>query len=305
MTAVASVRDVHKRWGRTPALSGVTVDFEEGVTGLLGANGAGKTTLLGILLGLHAANSGTVSVLGEDPNQRGPAGRALLGYSPEVEALPPDTMAQDFVRLIAELHGMPKREALMHASEALVLVGLGEERLRPIGTMSTGQKQMVKLAQAIAHSPSLVFLDEPTSGLDPSQRNNALKLIRQIVDEFGINVILSSHLIGEVERICDHVVVLDGGKVSAAGSLADLRTEDAYLVVEVSDGAATLLDSLTRAKLSARARENLLFIEISTDETFDVVRDCLASSGVPVVRFGKQRASLHDLFAAKPANDRD
>ena len=178
--SVISAVSVTKSWGDNHVFSELTAEIPVGITGLLGSNGAGKTTLFGMLLGLHDRNSGDLSVLGEDPAKAGPELRQRIGYSPEHHDLPIDLAAQDLVRHVAEIHGLPKREATTRASDALWLVGLGEERARPIGTMSTGQRQRVKLAQAIAHGPSLVILDEPTDGLDPVQRDDMLQLIRDI-----------------------------------------------------------------------------------------------------------------------------
>ncbi|MCU1372143.1 MAG: putative transporter ATP-binding protein, partial [Ilumatobacteraceae bacterium] len=194
MGAVVEVRGVVKRWGQTLALGGATCEVGPGVTGLLGANGAGKTSLLGLILGLDTPDEGDIRVFGIDPATAGPDVRALLGYSPEHHLLPPDVKAVDFVRHVAEVHGLPRREATNRASDVLWQVGLGEERGRPLGTMSTGQRQRVKLAQALAHDPHLVLLDEPTDGLDPMQRDAMLELIHRIGHEFGITVLLSSHL---------------------------------------------------------------------------------------------------------------
>ena len=201
---------VVKHWGSTLALAGATATIGPGVTGLLGANGAGKTSLLGMILGLHRPDAGRVEVFGLDPSTAGPEVRARVGYSPEHHLLPPDVKAVDFVRHVAEIHGLPRREATTRASDALWQVGLGEERTRPMGTMSTGQRQRVKLAQALAHDPMLVLLDEPTDGLDPVQRDAMLELIHRVGHEFGITVLLSSHLLEEVERICDAAVILSG-----------------------------------------------------------------------------------------------
>src|SRR5918993_4414559 len=220
---VVEARGLVKSWGVTSVLTGLDFVVGRGVTGLLGSNGAGKTTLLGMILGLHRADAGELAVFGLDPSTAGPEVRALLGYSPEHHTLPPDVRAHDLVRHIAELHGLPHRYATNRASDALWAVGLGEERFRPIGTMSTGQRQRVKLAQAIAHDPQLVLLDEPTDGLDPVQREDMLALIRRIGTEFGIHVLLSSHHLEEAERICDAVVIVEGGEVVRAGRLADLR----------------------------------------------------------------------------------
>ena len=211
---------VTRRFGSVTALDGASFRIGPGITGLLGANGAGKTTLLGLLLGLHRPDEGRLRVLDLDPFTAGPEVRSRMGYSPEHHLLPPDTRAHDLVRHLAEIHGLPKRAATARASDALWQVGLGEERYRPIGTMSTGQRQRVKLAQAIAHDPALVLLDEPTDGLDPVQRDEMLSLIRRVGTEFGIHVVISSHLLDEVERTCDSAVILRSGTVVASGPLA-------------------------------------------------------------------------------------
>ena len=236
-----------RRFGRTTALDGATFTVAAGVTGLLGANGAGKTTLLGLMLGLHRPDAGTLAVLGLDPTRAGPAVRARIGYSPEHHRLPPDTRAHDFVRHLAEIHGLPRRDATNRASDALWSVGLGEERFRPVGTMSTGQRQRVKLAQAIAHDPDLVLLDEPTDGLDPVQRDDMLALIRRIGTEFGIHVVVSSHLLDEVERICDAVVILREGRVVASGSMRELTGQGRGVLVEV-DGEVAEVGRLLAAE---------------------------------------------------------
>ena len=165
-SSVISAVAVSKSWGSHQVFSNLTAEVPRGVTGLLGSNGSGKTTLLGMLLGLHDPDGGSLRILGEDPTTAGPDLRQHIGYSPEHHDLPNDMAAQDLVRHIAQLHGLPRREATTRSSDALWLVALGEERARPIGTMSTGQRQRVKLAQAIAHGPSIILLDEPTDNLD-------------------------------------------------------------------------------------------------------------------------------------------
>ena len=177
---IISARNVAKRWGNNVALADIDVELTSGVTGLLGSNGAGKTTFMSLVLGLHDRSAGDMAVLGHDPQTDGARIRGRIGYAPEHHHLPPDVQANDLVRHLAQLHGLPKRAATERASDALWQVGLGEERFRPIGTMSTGQRQRVKLAAAIAHDPELVLLDEPTDGLDPVQRDDMLALIRRI-----------------------------------------------------------------------------------------------------------------------------
>ncbi len=245
---------VVKRWGTTRALDGATFTIGRGITGLLGANGAGKTTILGMMLGLHRPTEGTLRVFGLDPVTAGSDVRERVGYSPEHHTLPPDTTAQDLVRHIAEIHGLPSREATGRASDALWQVGLGEERFRPVGTMSTGQRQRVKLAQAIAHDPHLVLLDEPTDGLDPVQRDDMLALIRRVGTEFGIDVVMSSHLLEEVERVCDDAVILAAGRVVASGAISDLTGADRGLLVEVDDGPERAGRGAPRTRARRRGR---------------------------------------------------
>jgi ABC-2 type transport system ATP-binding protein len=289
---------VHKRWGTTTALDSVTLTIGSGVTGLLGANGAGKTTFIGLVLGLHKATEGTLSVLGLDPTRAGPAVRARLGYSPEHHLLPPDVQAYDFVRHVSELHGLPHRDAMARASDALFQVGLGEERFRPLGTMSTGQRQRVKLAQAIAHDPRLVLLDEPTDGLDPVQRDEMLALIRRIGTEFGIDIVLSSHLLEEIEQVCDNAVLLDGGRLAASGALAELTGRDLGLVIEVDDGMDDLQVALERAGAAVTVDGHRLVVtaSLSEDVLYDLVRDEVATRGLSLHRLQRRQSSLEDLF---------
>ncbi|NDH84607.1 MAG: ABC transporter ATP-binding protein, partial [Acidimicrobiia bacterium] len=221
------------QFGSQRALDSLDLQVPKGVTGLVGANGAGKTTLMSIALGLRAPTSGTITVLGLDPTKDAARLRSVVGYGPERNVLPEDMPASDFVKHLAEVRGMPKSEARGRASDALWLVGLGEERFRALGTMSTGQRQRVKLAQAIAADPSLVLLDEPTDGLDPVQRDEMLALIRQISAEYGIDVLLSSHLLEEVERICDNIVALDAGRLVAQGPLASLVGDTTTITAEL------------------------------------------------------------------------
>ena len=210
-----TVTNLTMRFGEHRALDDVGFSVQSGVTGLVGANGAGKTTFMSIALGLRKPTNGSVRVLGLEPVADGAKLRSLVSYGPERNILPDEMPAVDFVKHLAEVRGMPRKEARNRASDVLWLVGLGEERFRAIGTMSTGQRQRVKLAQAIVADPKLVFLDEPTDGLDPLARDEVLTLIRQVSEEYGIHVMLSSHLLEEVEQICDNIVILNAGKLIA------------------------------------------------------------------------------------------
>lgn len=287
-----------KRWGSVAALDGATLEIGTGVTGLLGANGAGKTTLLGLILGLHPPDEGSIEVLGLDPRTAGPEVRQRIGYAPEHDALAPDVPAGDLVRHLAEIHGLPRREATARASDALWHVGLGEERGRPVGTMSTGQRQRVKLAAALAHDPALLLLDEPTNGLDPMQRDEMLSLIRRIGTEFGVNVVLSSHLLEEVDRTCDAAVILDRGRVVAAGPLAGLHTGQAALVVDVDGRAELLARRLRSVGLEVTVDGLRLVVEGSPEAGADAVRDGAAELGIGLRRVQGRVATLEDVFLA-------
>ncbi|MGY6499338.1 MAG: ATP-binding cassette domain-containing protein [Acidimicrobiales bacterium] len=300
-----SGRDLAKSWGSTVVLDGASFEIGHGITGLLGSNGSGKTTLLGMVLGLHPPDRGSLSVMGLDPRSAGPDVRARIGYSPEHHMLPPDLRAHDLVRHVAEVHGLPRRAATTRASDALWQVGLGEERYRPIGTMSTGQRQRVKLAQAIAHDPALVLLDEPTDGLDPVQRDDMLELIRRIGTEFGIDVVLSSHLLDEVERICDGVVILGGGAVVASGSLDELRGESSGIVVEVDSHSVQVTSELRRRgweveEVPTATGGATLTLTVdgqsSVDRGLDDVRDAVADAGAVLRRLQPRRVSLEQIF---------
>jgi ABC-2 type transport system ATP-binding protein len=294
MAPVLAARDLVKRWGTTVALAGTTVDVGEGVTGLLGANGAGKTTLLGLMLGLTPPDSGHLEVLGLDPTVDGPTLRARIGYSPEHQLLPADTRANDLVGHLAEVHGLPHREATARASDALFLVGLGEERFRAVGTLSTGQRQRVKIAAAVAHDPELLLLDEPTDGLDPMQREEVLSLIRRIGTEMGKQVLLSSHLLDEVERICDAVVILGEGRVVASGPLEELRAAVGGWIVEVEDRGDLLASWLAAQGLRVSTDGGRIHVEGTPSAA--PIRDAVASLDLSLVRLQRQRLSLEEVF---------
>jgi ABC-2 type transport system ATP-binding protein len=291
---VVEADGVVRRFGSVTALAGVTCTVERGVTGLVGANGAGKTTFLSVLLGLARPDAGGVSVLGLDPQHAGPEVRAIVGYSPEHRNLPPDVRAYDLVAHLAEIHGLPNRAARQRASDALYLVGLGEERFRAIGTMSTGQNQRVKLAAALAHDPRLVLLDEPTDGLDPVQRDDMLGLIRKVGTELGIDVLLSSHLLDEVERVCDSAIVMAEGQVVAAGPLDELRAGVGGWIVEVDDRADALAAAAHDGGLTVRRDGRALVLEGLSDPS--TIRDLVAGLGIGLVRLQRRRLSLEDVL---------
>jgi ABC-2 type transport system ATP-binding protein len=303
---VVVANGLRKAWGATQALDGATFRVGPGVTGLLGANGSGKTTTLGLLLGMHAPDSGELSVLGLDPATQGAEIRARVGYAPEHDTLPPDVAAYEIVAHLAELRGLPHREAAGRASDVLFELGLGEERLRAVGTMSTGQRQRVKLAQAIAADPTLVLLDEPTNGLDPMQREEMLRLVRRVADELGIHVLLSSHLLEEVERVADAVVILDQGRTVATGNVAELQagTGPVEVLVTVDGDTAKLVSSLKTKRVAAQELGGgRVLVTVTNDATYDKVRDAIATSKVALRSLKRQRETLEDVFFAASEDD--
>ncbi len=304
---VIATRGLTMQFGALRALDELDLVIPSGVTGLVGANGAGKTTFMSIVLGLRPPTSGSIDVLGMDPQSQGPLIRALIGYAPERDVLPEDMRVVDFVRHLCEVRGLPRDEARNRASDSLWLVGLGEERFRSFGSMSTGQRQRVKLAQAIAADPRLVLLDEPTDGLDPVQRDQMLSLIRRINDEFGIDVVLSSHLLEEVERVCDNIVALDAGRLVASGPLHDLIGGEEGIEVELlgiadrPQSVNQVVAALSSAGLSvSRDGSVITVIGPDADAVADAIRDAVADAGARLRRMSSRRRTLEELFAERP-----
>jgi ABC-2 type transport system ATP-binding protein len=282
--------------GDITALDGLTVSFPPGVTGLIGANGAGKSTLIKILLGLLDPTQGMAKVFGLDCVKDGMRIRQLVGYMPEHDCLPPDVSATEFVTHMGRMSGIPAAPARERAAEALRHVGLYEERYRQIGGYSTGMKQRVKLAQALVGDPRLVLLDEPTNGLDPAGRNAMLELIATIGEEFGISIVVASHLLGEIERICDSLVAIEAGRLLRADTIDTFTKASQTLVVEVEEGLARLERELTRRGLRPRAYRRSLLVPIGGDDTYDAVRDSVADLGLPLSRLERRRHQVEELF---------
>jgi ABC-2 type transport system ATP-binding protein len=282
--------------GDVTALGGLTVTIAPGVTGLIGANGAGKSTLIKVLLGLLEPTGGMAKVLGYDCVQEGEQIRQVVGYMPEHDCLPADVTATEFVTHMGRMSGIPATAAKERAAEALRHVGLHEERYRQIGTYSTGMKQRVKLAQALAGDPRLLLLDEPTNGLDPAGRNAMLELIERIGEEFGISILVASHLLGEIERICDHLVAIEAGRLLRADTIDSFTKASQMLLIEVEEGTAELRDELTKRGLEPRAYQRALLVPIDGDDTYDAVRDSVAGLGLPLSRMEQRRHQVEELF---------
>lgn len=293
-----------RTFGTVVALSQLTVTMPTGVVGLVGANGAGKSTLIKILLGLLPPTTGRATVLGMDCETDGLAIRQIVGYMPESDCLPPDVSATEFVVHLARMSGLSTAAARERTADTLRHVGLYEERYRPIGGYSTGMKQRVKLAQALVHDPRLVMLDEPTNGLDPAGRDEMLELIRRIGTEFDISVLVTSHLLGELERIADHIVAIEGGVLQRSTSTADATTLSGVVLVEVTERAAEIVARLRASGAQvADAGGQSFMVELSDEAVLDAVQSAAADLGVGLIRMQRRRHHLTELFETEGAAD--
>jgi ABC-2 type transport system ATP-binding protein len=295
--AVIETRSLTKRYGASiVALDDLTVSVQPGITGLVGANGAGKSTLIKILLGLLEPTSGQAAVLGHDCVRQGFAIRTLTGYMPEHDCLPPDVSATELVTHFGRMSGLPVTAARERAADSLRHVGLYEERYRQIGTYSTGMKQRVKLAQALVGDPRLLLLDEPTNGLDPAGRTSMLDLIARIGSEFGISIVVASHLLGEIEQICDHLVAIDAGRLLRADTISSVTRVTAVLLVEVDEDTGLLQTALADRGLRPVPYERGLLVRLESDDVYDAVRDSVAALGLPLRRMEQRRHRIEELF---------
>jgi len=302
--ALISIRNLTKRYGSSvTALDALTVDIEPGIVGLVGSNGAGKTTLLKILLGLLEPTSGEATVFDLDVRTHGTDIRQYVGYMPEHDCLPPDVTATDWVSHLALISGLPRTAARERTAEVLRHVGLYEERYRAIGGYSTGMKQRVKLAQALVHDPRLLFLDEPTNGLDPAGRDEMLELVHRTGTEFGMAVIVASHLLGEIERVCNHLVAIEAGELLRSAPLGTFTEQTGTLSVEVEDGSQRLAERLAGAGLSVAVDGRAVLIAMSGVKPYDMVRDAVVDLGLALVRIEPRRHRLEDLFRDAPAGE--
>ncbi len=285
-----------KAYGSIVALEALSVQVPRAAIGLLGANGAGKSTLIKGLLGLLQPTSGSAVVLGMPVASQGPLIRQRIGYMPESDTLPNDVTASDFVGHMAEISGLPPRPARQRANDVLYQVGLNEERYRLMREFSTGMKQRVKLAQAIVHDPELVFLDEPTNGMDPQGRDEMLDLIRKIHNELGITVMLSSHILGDVERVCDYVIMLDSGRLVVADDVTHLRQTTADVVVRIDGSIPDLLNALGKRGIEATQQGSEVLLQARSDAEFDAVRDAVVEANAALRALQPRELSLEDVY---------
>ena len=291
--------DLTKHYGSTVALESVSFQIDKGITGLLGPNGAGKSTAIKLFLGLLKPTSGSAEVMGVEPYKSVEV-RARLGYMPEHDCLPRSTTASEFLTHMAQLSGLPPVYARTRAADTLRHVGLDEERYRSIGEYSTGMKQRVKLAQTLVHDPVMVLLDEPTAGLDPGGREEMLGLIRRTGREFGISIVLSSHLMADVESTCDRIIVLEGGRVVEAGDVSRFTRETETVFIDVDGHRDELIAALTSRGVEATLVGASVAVENVGDEHYDAIRDALVEADAPLRRLGPRRHTLTDIFRSTP-----
>ncbi len=293
------VKDIHFSYGKIKALNGVDLRLPQGAIGLLGPNGAGKSTLLRILLGFLVPDSGEGSVLGYDIRNQQSVIRRYVGYMPEDDCFIPGMDAVSFTSYMGELSGMPRQEAMKRAHEVLYYVGLEESRYRMLETYSAGMRQRLKLAQAIVHDPKIIFLDEPTSGLDPQGRKEILELIMDISSKKNIQVLISSHILPDIELTCSYVVILNKGEMAAQGQISELKQVQYSLYeLKIKGEEKAFLDRLTGMESQVEQTEDKLlkvYLPPGTDpqEIFKIA----VEENVQVRHFVKSQTSLEDLFA--------
>jgi ABC-2 type transport system ATP-binding protein len=293
---LVAAEDLTKHYGSVVALNGVSFGIFDGITGILGENGAGKSTAIKIFLGLLEPTSGRAMVLGEDA-ERSIAVRARVGYMPEDDCLPGAVSAAEFLTHMAEVSGLPPSRARTRAADTLRHAGLFEERYRPISGYSTGMKQRVKLAQALVHDPRMIFLDEPTAGLDPAGREEMLDLVRKTHREFGISILFSSHLMSDVERTCDRIIVLQGGRLVQSGEVSTFTTETETVFIEVDANRDGVMAALQAQGVVVRIDGSGLHVEGADDSIYDMVRDAVVTAGAPLRRMAPRRRALAELFS--------
>jgi ABC-2 type transport system ATP-binding protein len=300
---IIEVNGLTKRYGKHTALSSITFSAPRACIGLLGANGAGKTTLVKALLGLTNPTSGSAKVLGLDTKSDGIEIRKRVGYMPESDVLPPGATAADFVAHMGEMSGLPDRAARQRAADVLYQVGLREERYRLIKGFSTGMKQRVKLAQALVHDPALVFLDEPTNGMDPQGRDDMLDLIKRLYQMLGIAVVISSHILEDIERVCDHVVIIESGRLLVDQPLTGMGTPQGDLLVRIDGNKDAFIAAMAAKGIEVRLPgfadldvADDLIIRDNSSAAMDAVRDVSADLGVGLRSLRMKGRTLEDLY---------
>jgi ABC-2 type transport system ATP-binding protein len=296
--STVNVAGIEKSYGSVRALRGLTVEFPQGSVGLLGPNGAGKSTLLKVLLGLLPVDAGTAKVLGIDAAESPTEVRRAVGYMPEVDAYLPGLSGAESVLFAGVMCGMPRRESQRRAHEILYYVGLGEARYRKVDQYSTGMRQRLRLAQALVHDPELIFLDEPTNGLDPQGRDEVLRLIGDLTRTHGKSIVLCSHLLPDVEAVCEHVVVLRDGRVATQGDVKEIRRlETGTYRVRIDGDRAAFVAALAAHGAALKAEEDeTLVVAIPPAEPARFVFRVAVAAGCVVRDLSSFEQSLEGAF---------
>jgi ABC-2 type transport system ATP-binding protein len=291
------LRNITKTYGPVTALKALSVEVPKGAVGLLGPNGAGKTTMIRTLLGLITIDSGEGEVLGMDIRRQRLDIRQAVGFVPEDECLFPLVDGIGFVAYAGQLAGMSRKDAMQRAHEVLDYVGLGEARYRRVESYSTGMKQRLKLASAIVHDPKLVILDEPTNGMDPAGRDDILELSRDLAHNKGMSVLFSSHLLPDVESVCEHVMVLGGGQLLAQGRIDELKAAHHRMYdVRVKDGQERFADTLIRAGCTTEPKDGLLVVALPDRLDVDFFWQAAATGGFQIRYLRPRRSTLEEVF---------
>src|ERR1700760_1619356 len=296
--AIIELDGLEIRLGGRPVLKQLTGSLSGRVIGLLGPNGAGKATLINTLLGFHSPSHGTARVFGMDVRQHARDICARVGYMPENDSFIATMSGIRFVRFMAELAGVPAEQALERAHEAMFHVGLGEVRYRKVGTYSLGMKQLVKLAQALAHGPKLLILDEPTNGLDPLARQRMVQLIREVRDQGDISLLVSSHLLRDVDETCDEVLILKDGQIAAICNLEEERRSNRRFIEMETLNAGDAFAGAIRALGCECATFSHGRVKVVMPQSVDMkdVYGVAAAQGVQIRRMNHRRDSLEDIF---------
>ncbi|HHD16325.1 MAG TPA: ABC transporter ATP-binding protein [Euryarchaeota archaeon] len=294
---IVRTHGLSKRYGELEALKGVDLTIPPGSVGLLGPNGAGKSTLIKCLLGLLDLTDGSFNILGYDSTTR--EGKVLsrqrIGYVPEDDCLINSMNALSFVKFMGEVSGLPPGDSMQRAHEVLHYVGIGDERYRPVGTYSTGMKQKVKLAQALVHDPELLILDEPTNGMDPKGRQEMLDLILDISSSHGKNILFSSHLLPDVEHVCESVIILDEGRIVEQGNISELKGESAFYEIRIKGDQDLFFGILKDMGLDA-VRTGSLFKVPYREGLLDSLFREVRGKGIQIRHARRFTLTLEDLF---------
>ena len=298
MTPIIELENLSIKFGSRQILDHLNVKLTGRAIGLLGPNGAGKTTLIHTLLGFHAPTSGSAKIFGRDISSEAKAIRGMIGFMPERDSFIANMTCVHFVKLMAELSGLPSEAALERAHEALFYVGLGEARYRELGSYSLGMKQLAKLAQAIVHGPKLIILDEPTNGLDPPARQRMLELIREIRNSGQAQVLLSSHLLHDVEECCEEILIMKNGRIVAHHDLeAERKANRKFIEMETRGNQIAFAEAVEKigCEYAITSKQRMKLIMDEQVEVRDLYR-LAASSELQIRSLNYKRDSLEDIF---------